>query len=325
MKDDAGKPVRILNPNGFAEWPVRGDERVARVARRVAVRSGQMTRTGHFGSVVLQMTIVVIAVIVSMNMLRSFMAGTPGWVVPLVAFSVTWGFVRLKARWQLDRSADSTSAIMLDEGLCPCCGYNLHGAQSVNDHIVCPECGATWNAARVRSTAPFADQAEMGSGIRMIQTLKHSKQGLWTDDAGMLVPLSGRTLRAARGTTFKGTESRAGIDRVRARVRARSLPLVLTLCAISFVGFCIAAIGWGAGMARFELLLVFGTLTGVIGAVFALRYGIENPWGIKRGMLECGQCPSCAAPISENVDARGFWTCTCGARWKPVQKFRFEA
>lgn len=35
MKDDAGKDVRVLNPNGLAEWPVRGDRRMALLLARI--------------------------------------------------------------------------------------------------------------------------------------------------------------------------------------------------------------------------------------------------------------------------------------------------
>lgn len=40
----------------------------------------------------------------------------------------------------------------LTHGICPCCNYPLNGLTPEKDHcVVCPECNAAWNHARIGS------------------------------------------------------------------------------------------------------------------------------------------------------------------------------
>jgi hypothetical protein len=53
-----------------------------------------------------------------------------------------------------DRVANEVKVLMLREGYCPACQFNLHGLAATDGYIRCGECGGAWAARRLETTAP---------------------------------------------------------------------------------------------------------------------------------------------------------------------------
>lgn len=181
VNDDAGNEVRILNPSGFAEWPVKGDRRIALLITRVwflqrrgAQKWQRWMPIVTFGSLLLLPFLLVF-------LPRGLSRGSQGGLFVL-AFTPVLGALAF-FQWKAWRGGlKSVVEWILAEGLCPSCGYNLHGlAADAGGCVACSECGAAWKRERILRSAAFEEGAEMGRAPLRLGSPRY--QGSWTRDA----------------------------------------------------------------------------------------------------------------------------------------------
>ncbi len=79
-------------------------------------------------------------------------------VIPVVTAMITW---RLTLGLVRRRRFVRIAGIYLSGGACPSCSYDLTAQEAAGDGcVVCPECGAAWEAARLRVPAESASDSD---------------------------------------------------------------------------------------------------------------------------------------------------------------------
>jgi ribosomal protein L37AE/L43A len=227
------------------------------------------------------------------------------------------------SRWAyslvLRASAKEIASIVLREGLCPSCGYNLFGLSTESDGCIsCPECGAAWFSARVDRAEPFepVDQGRVSlpfAGRLDFVGVAHA------DDRGHTVGLVHPRLRAALARAA-GAEQRARLIAARQRM-ARGGKIVRLLVGGFFVvvGIGVLILMWSTGtMGAAGLggllapLMFIGLGVGVIFGNFAYQTST-----VVAAMKENGLCPSCGSSLREcAVEDDGCRVCRlCRTAW----------
>ena len=253
-------------------------------------------------------------------------------IAPLeVAFAGVVGFLALMhviraaaARW----GAEQVAPVIVSEGLCAACGYNLHGSKPEPDGcIVCPECGAAWSASRVRRSAPFVAGA---AGIDAAQVLElHSDGRIVADARSHKVLVHSFSLTKVPRINQLTQAQRQRLERIR---RAEGIPRYKD--AMFVAGFSTFFVGAGAGA---KLSGIYTTVTvrsawlgaGVAmfgvsaGAVLIYRARLRRPADPVGAMLRERMCPGCRSLLDGVAPATdGFVECpTCLAAWdfNPVE------
>jgi hypothetical protein len=130
----------------------------------------------------------------------------PAWTIA-VPYMIGAGIVmQLVIRRRFRAIAPALATLFIEEGICPCCGYNLDGTTPIDHQYICSECGAAWNVSRVQRTAPIVltsaepllrDQARRGWRAYINNMDRRTAK----DDAGRsFSPVRVRTLRKLRKT-----------------------------------------------------------------------------------------------------------------------------
>lgn len=318
MKDDAGKDVRVLNPSGFSEWPVKGDARMAVLVPRIgrALRGNRWYV--RFVHDLAGVAIGLLCLVVTIWVLRMVGSGLPGWVFPAAVFAVLFMTGRMVHRVRVGRAREDAAGVILEEGLCPSCGYNLHGIErDEGGRVVCPECGAAWNAVRIMRSAPFELGAEFAVPLKVVWS---SSVGgpRWAvcDDRGRVVPLAHpwlrKAIRAASSTNAERLrDARREIARRSRWVRA---PFV-TLAWACAAGLPVVCASMGAPASGVVFLAVS------LGAIaFAATVGnfLYQPRTVRDALVARRMCASCVCSLRRlPEDADGMTTCAeCRAAWR---------
>jgi Zn-finger nucleic acid-binding protein len=310
--DDAGQRVPLIGGEGDAEWPVSGDARANLLVRRVGVALG----VPNGWLVVLGVLMVVLAIggCGGLSALFSRHApAAPRWLVLVlqgviaVATARAWLHLRVKAM------AREVASLVLSEGLCASCGYNLHGLEAQGDLVRCPECSAAWLAARIVRSAPFARGATMG---RPLRKARYSMGARWPapDARGVAVEIAHPWLRfqlraASKGRRERLLRAREAVARASRFERTFGLTLAW-LGPVVFGAFGAGVGGWvGAliGAAPFVLLALAGTYGN-----FAF-----DAASTRDALVRLDLCPSCTADLAPVTrDAQGRRACpVCLAVW----------
>jgi ribosomal protein L37AE/L43A len=252
-------------------------------------------------------------------------------VSPLLCW-LAWVLPALGLRWLLVRSDASRLArqgadLLLADGICPGCAYNLSGLPVAAELVVCPECGASWHGARIARRHDF--------GVHASPAASHPAR-LWWDRV--------RTFEAGGPTSIFDARSynrpivsarlvwpiRTAVGERRDRlVEARTEMLTHGRGTRVFLGIILPV----ALLAYMWLLLRPGLSTGegwllAFCVVVALQAPITNLRGtagvkdhhIRDTMLRRGLCPSCAADLRTPTAGDRLWVCPdCGAAWRVAQ------
>jgi hypothetical protein len=327
--DDAGNPVRIFDGPGFASWRTSSDARVKDLIRRTSfVMTDRRRRFADPESFLFALpAFIMLAGILVHQQYRS----VPIWAI--IAPGVLLGVpgVHFAVRRSIARRADQLSRLMLEEGLCPSCGYNFHGLDRPAERFHCPECGAAWKSARVLRTLPI-DESHTGSPLAAAfrQTADIATKG-YEDDRGVRVPMADPRLRNARRRAAGGAPahavSTAAARRDLARIGRVTRALVAGVCVLVAIGFLAATLSLGARSRAAGLPVTPGSLFILVGPVAMLILaasvwfgkGAYTPRRVRQTLLAHRLCASCAAPLGHLAldPADGCIVCeTCRAAWR---------
>jgi DNA-directed RNA polymerase subunit RPC12/RpoP len=318
MHDDRGQRVRALRPGYDADWPTAGDVRMDELRARIA----RVIRTDQFYGAFGGARVVFLAIVLGglLGVLGALVFGITSIVAKSmmhVSGPLTFVLVRELAR---RRSLFKQAEVVLEDGLCGSCGYNLHGTIPQPDGCaVCPECGAAWSTQRFKRHAAF-DPRDTVDDARPRTWLPPPRGGdgidrFAKDDSGADVMIVSARLRHALHTARNESHAR------RVREAADELYVVgqwarIVLVCVPFAAFG-ALLALGTGMSRIgQVFVLLGSLTIV---VLAFRAETFTPTEeIIRSLRNRGLCPTCGDDLTPlTPDDTGRVRCTrCGARWK---------
>lgn len=317
--DDRGNAVRILSTAAAADWPMSGDARMSMLAARMQAAS----TPSRFPRVILT-AVTITAAMTAITVSMVFFPSVPRWMHMVVLMLVLLGTASVTAHVRKRLASAALARLLIEEGLCPSCGYNFFGLVADAEELLhCPECGAAWRAERIRRTQPFASGANMADANTVVTVASAA----WTgkDDRDIRRPFVHPRLRK---------ESKAANDdAIRARLALAKAEIsrtgwllrwcVALLLLISAVGMAAAILIWGRpGMASKLAGLVPVLLFAGLGlwALFGnFCYSIRK---IKLAMLRQNLCPSCAAPLDglpPETDGRTVCSACLGAWQMPAE------
>lgn len=257
--------------------------------------------------------------------------------VPLPLFSVgamlvLGGFMLVWMRRDFAALAPRASEIadaFLDEGLCPCCGYNLAGVVAASDAsgepmVRCTECGGSWHRSRVHrieweETADAREKPTMRTILRA-QAMLYSSMG-FKDDAGKAVSLARFSdLKIVRNSASGSHRTR--LDDCIRTLRYRGLwkrllfaSLVVPLLIAIVFDFATRPL---AGMGVIQGLQAMGLAFWLIGAIAIIQSDMGRSGAKRAALLKARRiCPACGADLESRAGSEpGVVTCAeCRAVW----------
>lgn len=332
LLDDAGVERELLpmqaQPSGTA--------RLDRVRDRAHLVYGELT---DFGKMLIRMTVLILpmAVVLPVAMIWLQPQGVPRWVIGTVTIAVLMVCALIQTKWafmKLSPRAPEIADAYLDEGICPCCAYNLAGSVAALDResgdggnpeslVRCAECGASWRRSRIHRIAP-----EETAGAREtlnFQTLLRAQAMVYnsmafTDDSGQNISLARyvdlkRLKRAATGA------HRAKLEEATRKLRYRGLWLRLLFASIVLpimvgiiVEFARMPVG---GFGLMHGLKALGLVVWMVGIVAIVGSDIGRSGAWRADLLKTiGLCPACGSMLTKRAECDDV-TCTeCRAVWK---------
>lgn len=320
ITDDAGKRIKILDPAGMSEWPAKGDERIAalllRIRRTMSVSSGWES---------LATIIVAVVVIVGYWLSRSLVVrlmpalGGFGYFVCIIVIAML--VQRVLWRSRLQSAAKAVAGLILDEGLCPTCGYNFAGMgiehAEPRDLIACPECGGAWRRERIARTVPFAPDLPLRAPSAMVTKRERVSGWSATDARGTRVELVYPRLTRQLAHPFSPTHAEA-LVRARRTISSSGRIVRYTFAAV-IAGAYLWALSRLGGFAEDAPAYIY---LSVLAAAFFFPTLFANfaysPKAVIRAMLKESLCPSCGADLSDTPPAArdGATSCPqCRAAW----------
>lgn len=318
VTDDAGKAVRLLDRAKMCEWPSSGDARMQALVARMRVllsREDSRTRVLAYALVACWMG-AFYALSYYLPVVMQYGGGEIFVLIIPVTMALVW-------RSRLRASARPFVELLLEEGLCPCCGGNFAGQDlgriPAEDVVTCLKCGSKWFRHRIVHAEAFSPAAKMARPSTLIRGWAMG-QDLWktTDDAGDPARLVDPHLaEALRGASTP--EHRERLEIARAATLRHRRWLRAMVAAVLFVGgvtLVAAAIVVGQHLGWF--------LTGssiCIGLACGAWFGnfAYSPVYVRLVMLEHDLCPSCGADLRgfPATPERGVVRCAaCRAAWR---------
>ena len=334
LRDDAGidrelMPMRA-QPSGTA--------RLDRVRDRAYLVYGEIT---NFGKMMTRMVVLIIpmavAVPIIMIWLRPKGLPTPLIGGGVVVLMMTLALVLTKRDFRkLAKRAPEIADAYLDEGICPCCGYNLAGAVNAAEKacteqglVQCAECGASWSRPRIhRVEAGETAEAREATSFRTLlraQSMLYSSMA-FKDDVGKSVSLARFSdLKALRAATSGAHRERLNdcIRQLRFKGLWQRLLFASILVPIS-IGIIVELARVPAGaLGLMHGLKAIGLVLWTIGAIAIIGSDIGRS-GAKRVVLmkSEGLCPGCGSELAvpDGTDP-GTVTCVeCRAVWNLAKK-----
>lgn len=300
-KDDRGASVEVLSHASAGHWVVSGDARIEGMMYRAA--NPKVERGGWDWIGLLMIAGSAVAMVV---LLRVMFPGAPGWTTMLVFMAAAGGTTWVLARLWTARNAGRLIGVVLEEGLCAVCGYNLHGCVVHADGCVqCPECGAAWKSARILRSEPLASGAVFGDPAHLVgktATRLVTDSYDTVDARGMPVRIADMAkLREVvkRGRDESAKEWARALQRLILRKTAR----VRWVCVAGLCGIAGAAWLWGGPPVLMVMPLGFtvGFILGQFGASMLT---------VRDTMLNAGACPACLEDLRA-VEIGEDWVRTC--------------
>ncbi len=319
VTDDTGKPVKLLDPAGMSEWPTKGDPRIDALVLRV--RKAMSGWSAYEWALSLILMIGVFAFYFAARPLVNKVVPTlPGFVFfAVLAFSAQI-FARLLWRARLHSNRKQVVQVVLEEGLCPCCGYNFASLNidtiESQQLVTCPECGSAWRRNRIDRALMFDGSLAVSSPVKRFT--KREKSNNWTtnDDRGVRVRLVHPRLYSCR-PDIGGDARREALRLARRDIAPSRLWLRGSIAGL-LAALAILCIVLAIRDQEGAWLIPAG-----LAAVLALAcwYGnfVYAPSAVRAAMLRQGLCPTCSNSLAGHpVAARdGCVTCPgCHAAWR---------
>jgi hypothetical protein len=319
--DDAGKPVRVFGESTFDSWRTTGDPRLKDLMRRLTfVMAERRFRLNEPEA--LLMATPAFAVVVSLIM-HNVWPSIPALVLILPCALLTFPALRYGMQLTVARRSQAIARLMLDEGLCPVCGYNFFGLELKGPMIRCPECGGEWRTDRIARVLPIDETSRESAIVKAIRQPIELVTVGYDDARGTRVGMVDPLLRAARREASEPArvERLGAARRDLSRIgRGRRLLVVGFIIAVSAV--LAGAMVWSRlrGTPPVPLPAFVGPicLTGIGFGVYFGRFGYARR-RVRDVMLAHSLCASCAAPLDYLTPdpADGCVTCeTCRAAWR---------
>ena len=329
LRDDAGVERELMpmraQPSGTA--------RLDRVRDRAYLVYGEIT---NFGKMMVRILVLLIPMAIAMPLLVLWLRpkGVP---IPIVGAGVAMpligaALVLTKRDFRkLATRAPEIADAYLDEGICPCCGYNLAGVVGVagtpdsgQGLVQCAECGASWSRSRIHrvATEETAEARETASFRTLLraQAMLYSSMA-FKDDAGKSVSL-------ARFSDLKGLRAQAGgshrdrlescIKELRFKGLWQRILFASILVPIS-IGIIVELARVPAGaLGLVHGLKAIGLVLWTIGAIAIIGSDIGRS-GAKRATLmkSAGLCPACGSELAaaDGTDSGSVPCAECRSVW----------
>jgi hypothetical protein len=308
-KDDRGAVVEVLSHAAAGHWVISGDSRIEAMLYRAARDKGE--RTG-WDWVALFVTAA--GAVAGILIPLVLFPGLPGWVMVIPMIGVIAPGMWFVARLWASRNIERLVTVILEEGLCACCGYNLYGLATEHDGCIrCPECGATWKAVRIRRAEPIAATAVYGDPLSLVgnQATKIVYDDQDSSDD------KGRPVRILDGG-LTGPLKQCRDDQERQRLLGLRKQILRNTRwwrwgMIVLVG-AIAVNAIIRGLSPNPLFWVFLIFINFI----AIGRRFVSTVKVRRTLLAGGACPSCAEDLRGlAAGAEGFVECPrCRAAWQ---------
>jgi len=292
--DDCGNPVQVLSAAAAADWPMSGDERISMLAARMRAAStpSRWLRV-VFAAIALAVVLIVIAVS------RILFPSVPGWVRTVALMIVVMGMSFVAGRIRRRLASAALTKLLIEEGLCPSCGYNFFGlAEDEAGLLHCPECGAAWRADRIRRVEAFASGANMADANTIVTVAGSS----WTslDDRGMRRPIvHPRLRRELKAAPDEAIRARLEVAKGEIRRSGRVVRWVVAgMLFAAAAGMAAASFQWGRpGVgAKLAGMLPAAVFAG-IGLWALLGNFCYSMTKLKRAMLGQDLCPGCGRSL----------------------------
>ncbi len=322
IRDDAGAERALLPARALPT----GTARLNRMRDRAQLVYADLF---SFRRIVTRVIILVLPLCVLMPFLMTWTgrAGlAPAWIgggialflIPLNSLWMRRDFRRLSPR------AGEVADACLDEGVCPCCAYNLAGVVGVvgahrpesGELVRCPECGAEWKRDRIHhvdndETHAARETPSLHAVIRAQGVLYNSMA--FRDDEGRPVSLA-RFMDLLVLRKHATGEHRSRLDgcvrllRFRGlwkRLLVASLVLPMTIgIVVEFSRRPLSAMGMMQG------LEAIGLVMWLIGSVAILRSDIGRGGAKRAELLKAkGLCPACGEVIEGDGEMRKCGEC----------------
>lgn len=320
--DDRGRPTHLLNPAGFRDWPLRGDPRIALLVLRVGL-DAKPFRDVHSSLIQFAFTFAIVgAILVVIVTSVHLWPSAPRWFPMAMFMGMSFAYGPIFRRVWIRFRGRSIANLILAEGLCPSCGYNLHGVHTDSDAcIVCPECGGAWRRERLQRTAPFTAPA---SGTFAFSRWERSRTHHWSacDDRNVVQSLQHASLRRPIKLARDNQDRLQRLRNARRSIARLSWTghamWAIVVCVIFITCTVVLIIvNNQLGTLLYASLLVLAPLGVLIGIGWRSHFGASRR-GTVRGMLMHRLCPCCADDFGTAIpDADGCTTCpTCLAAWR---------
>ncbi|VAX42786.1 hypothetical protein MNBD_PLANCTO03-959 [hydrothermal vent metagenome] len=317
--DDTGKPCEIVSI-----WQLRWDERQSDPAFAAAVHRLSRALVANYSGMKVAAPIMLwvlggmftsITLLAGYSLLLSWLV----WAPP--ALALYW----IMRRGDLQRIVRQTIDVLLVNGICPGCAYNLAGLPEEDGLIGCSECGAAWMRSRIARFHSFGQRAERSETrpLRLwwerVKAFEPYGPTSIYDDRSFVRPVVSPRL----AWPIRAAENEHHDRLVEAReemISHGSIRRLLTVCVIPFFAYPIIVVNLRTdnplNIALGLLLLPMMVYSGI----FTLRGAVGiKAQHIKDAMLRYRLCPSCASDLmtDDQPEVQGFCTCPeCGAAWR---------
>ncbi|MFG0259128.1 MAG: hypothetical protein ACF8LK_02150 [Phycisphaerales bacterium JB041] len=321
VRDDAGRPCEVVPVAELHADERRVDEAFASVVDRCgrAWIAAASSKTVLAVAAIVPGVGLVLHVIINPNV--PFWFAMLLWMVPLAIFG-GW-----RARRNRGRVAQRVADILLADGLCPGCLYNLAALPEEDGLVRCPECGGGWSASRIVRRHEFVVRAE--TEIERQKRWWRSIGGIdaWgptriTDDRDQTRPIvSGRLRQQIRAATGERRERLLAARREIGREQRVGRWLVAGFFGLVYAAVSVSVLksGVAAGSPALSALLgLFMLWVTVFMPMMIVRgnLGFTTP-RVREAMLRHSMCPSCGFDLNAARGADGLVECgECGAGWR---------
>jgi len=317
--DDTDRPCEIVSI-----WQLRWDERQSDPAFAAAVHRLSRALVANNSGMKVAAPFILLAiggVFTSIALLAGYSPLLPWFVLAPPALAL----YLLIRRGNRQRIARQATDILLVNGICPGCAYNLAGLPEEDGLIGCSECGAAWMRSRIARFHSFGQRAERSETrpLRLwwerVKTFEpHGPTSIYDDRSfqrSVVSPRLAWPIRAAEN------EHRDRLVEAREEMISHGgIRRILTVCAFPLVVYPVIVFNLRTGN-PFNITMGFLLIpTMVYSGIFTLRGAVGiKAQHIKDAMLRQRLCPSCASDLAtdDQPEVQGFRTCPeCGAVWR---------
>lgn len=324
MTDDRGKPINaVLVPHAGTEWPL-DDPRIDELRARIPSFWPSRAPHWHLATGAILPLAYVATFLAYVGVQTARLTRPSAGLLALATLGVLALALLGVGRVLRPRRLRRVTALVLREGLCAHCGYNLHSVPvDASDGMrLCPECGAAWKNDRIHRSAPFTGDRFVPIGEKRSTSPQQYERAGWIRDADRDWQPVSFPSRPRRKTKYPVSESqRARFIAVRAEVHRIGRPYryVLATVMLTAVPMSVWLVDGPTGfqdrstqitLAVFALLAV---LMSQLDPLLLLKRSV------RRISLRQGLCPACLSILPEDVGAspEGAVRCLlCLAVWR---------